>query len=36
MRWTVKEGDTVGEALKKDFSLGEITLEDIEVILERS
>lgn len=32
MAWTVKEDKNVGEALKKAFKAGEISLEDIEVI----
>ncbi len=32
MGWAVKEDKNVGEALKKAFREGEVTLEDIEVI----
>jgi mRNA-degrading endonuclease YafQ of YafQ-DinJ toxin-antitoxin module len=32
MQWTVKEDKNVGEALKKAFRAGEISLEDIEII----
>jgi len=32
MRWTVKEDNSVGEALKNAFRNGEVSLEDIEII----